>query len=150
MNIDVETYTVFYGATIGLVARKPDSISDTKYSRENLRVTINVEKFLSGNRGNAFTAFLFEQATKAFEFEPKFPVEKVSLNIKKMRFNVSFSGIFLQGIYHVRNMSFPGAMMPRSSPFMGEVTAMIKIKNDKGKFKIVKCFKIEVYGKLNM
>lgn len=77
VNIRVDNNVTLFGCTIVLVGRKPDSPTDTKYSREHFRVTVNLEKFLKGNRGSSLAALLIDQAFKFMDFELKFPLKKV-------------------------------------------------------------------------
>lgn len=81
VNIRVDSNVTVHGCTIDLIARKPDSPSDTKYSREHFRIAINFEKFLQGSRGSSFSSriakVIFSQALKFLDFDLKFPLEKV-------------------------------------------------------------------------
>lgn len=82
VNIRVDSNVTVHGCTVDLIARKPDSPSDTKYSREHFRIAINFEKFLqSSSRGSSFSSriakVIFSQVLKFLDFDLKFPLEKV-------------------------------------------------------------------------
>lgn len=77
VNVSYESFVDIHGVTFNFILRVPETSSDKNYGREFIRTSVNVEKFLNGNRGNFMTAILLEQLLKFIDFEAKFPLQKV-------------------------------------------------------------------------
>lgn len=77
VNASIESIVEIHGITLNFIAKCPDTSSDLSYQRVFLRTSVNVDKFINGNRGNFMTAILLEQILKKLDFELKFPLPKV-------------------------------------------------------------------------
>lgn len=77
-NATIESLVTSYGVTLNIIVKLPENSKDFNYQRILIRNTVNLDKFVKGNRGNFLTAILMEQVMKFFDFEIKFPFPKVS------------------------------------------------------------------------
>lgn len=155
VNFTVKSNVTVYGCIIYIVLRRPESPSDTLFRHESFRVAIDFEKFLKGARGNSFPSrisnFLVNQATKLVDFDLKLPFEKVSIIEACFVYFKPLKTYFFQGNCTITNITFPGSMIPRSTPFISELIGSLKIKDQQiKKLKMVKFMKVVVYGKLNI
>jgi uncharacterized protein YjaG (DUF416 family) len=79
-NSSIQTFVVLTKLWVYATFRFPETKNDKKFSKEGIKVVIDVEKALSGIQNNFVLSKIVESIVKSFDHNMKFPLKKVSLS----------------------------------------------------------------------